>query len=256
MAMMLACFVVLDHVADRPASRRLHLSRTAGASHDPAVVGRMSAAFRQSGDGSGVCHRARTRRRPLRAGAEAPHDLVVRVGRQLRGVAVRHRSPACPATPRASPTTPSWWSSVTCSRRSPSPPSAESSRDSSANRWSGPRIAISCCSRISRRGRRRHLTLPLRLSSRDRNRQHSRMTRADEVVAGHPFVVAHRGASSARPEHTLAAYDVALKQGADGVECDVRLTRDGHLVCVHDRRLDRTSTGRGFGQHGDAGRAS
>jgi glycerophosphoryl diester phosphodiesterase len=72
------------------------------------------------------------------------------------------------------------------------------------------------------------------------------MTRADEVVARHPFVVAHRGASASRPEHTLAAYDLALKEGADGVECDVRLTRDGHLVCVHDRRLDRTSTGAGL----------
>src|ERR1700677_1183129 len=72
------------------------------------------------------------------------------------------------------------------------------------------------------------------------------MTSPDEVLAGHPYVVAHRGASAARPEHTLAAYDHALKEGADGVECDVRLTRDGHLVCVHDRRLDRTSTGAGL----------
>src|ERR1700689_4654983 len=72
------------------------------------------------------------------------------------------------------------------------------------------------------------------------------MTQADEVVSGHPFVVAHRGASASRPEHTLAAYDLALREGADGVECDVRLTRDGHLVCVHDRRLDRTSTGAGL----------
>ncbi|OBI47947.1 glycerophosphodiester phosphodiesterase [Mycobacterium kyorinense] len=72
------------------------------------------------------------------------------------------------------------------------------------------------------------------------------MTPADEVLARHPFVVAHRGASAARPEHTLAAYDLALKEGADGVECDVRLTRDGYLVCVHDRRLDRTSTGAGL----------
>lgn len=63
---------------------------------------------------------------------------------------------------------------------------------------------------------------------------------------GHPFVVAHRGASAEKPEHTLAAYDLALREGADGVECDVRLTRDGHLVCVHDRRVDRTSTGTGL----------
>ncbi|GAB4582250.1 glycerophosphodiester phosphodiesterase [Nocardia sp. IFM 10818] len=60
-----------------------------------------------------------------------------------------------------------------------------------------------------------------------------------------PFVVAHRGASAARPEHTLAAYELALREGADGVECDVRLTKDGHLVCVHDRTVDRTSSGTG-----------
>ncbi len=72
------------------------------------------------------------------------------------------------------------------------------------------------------------------------------MATADEVMVGHPFVVAHRGASVERPEHTLAAYDLALKEGADGVECDVRLTSDGHLACVHDRRVDRTSTGIGL----------
>jgi glycerophosphoryl diester phosphodiesterase len=60
-----------------------------------------------------------------------------------------------------------------------------------------------------------------------------------------PLIVAHRGASAHRAEHTLAAYELALEQGADGLECDVRLTRDGHLVCVHDRRVNRTSTGRG-----------
>lgn len=72
------------------------------------------------------------------------------------------------------------------------------------------------------------------------------MSPADEVHGGHPFVVAHRGASADRPEHTRAAYELALREGADAVECDVRLTRDGHLVCVHDRRIDRTSTGSGL----------
>jgi glycerophosphoryl diester phosphodiesterase len=72
------------------------------------------------------------------------------------------------------------------------------------------------------------------------------MSSGDAVRTGHPFVVAHRGASAERPEHTLAAYELALEQGADGVECDVRLTRDGHLVCVHDRRIDRTSNGTGL----------
>jgi glycerophosphoryl diester phosphodiesterase len=60
-----------------------------------------------------------------------------------------------------------------------------------------------------------------------------------------PRVVAHRGASAELAEHTLAAYVLALQQGADGLECDVRMTRDGHLVCIHDRRIDRTSTGSG-----------
>lgn len=58
-------------------------------------------------------------------------------------------------------------------------------------------------------------------------------------------VVAHRGSSGAVPEHTLAAYRRAIEEGADALECDVRLTADGHLVCVHDRRVDRTSNGRG-----------
>ncbi len=60
------------------------------------------------------------------------------------------------------------------------------------------------------------------------------------------MVVAHRGSSAVVAEHTLAAYERAIVDGADGVECDVRLTRDGHLVCVHDRRLDRTSDGYGL----------
>jgi glycerophosphoryl diester phosphodiesterase len=60
-----------------------------------------------------------------------------------------------------------------------------------------------------------------------------------------PHVVAHRGASVDEAEHTLAAYRRAIDDGADALECDVRLTRDGVLVCVHDRRVDRTSTGRG-----------
>lgn len=58
-------------------------------------------------------------------------------------------------------------------------------------------------------------------------------------------VVAHRGASEDAPEHTLAAYEKAVADGADALECDVRLTADGHLVCVHDRRVNRTSNGRG-----------
>jgi glycerophosphoryl diester phosphodiesterase len=71
------------------------------------------------------------------------------------------------------------------------------------------------------------------------------MTPTDGRVRGRPRVVAHRGSSDEVAEHTLGAYRQALADGADALECDVRLTRDGHLVCLHDRRLERTSDGRG-----------
>ncbi|MDQ1249738.1 MAG: Glycerophosphodiester phosphodiesterase [Actinomycetota bacterium] len=60
-----------------------------------------------------------------------------------------------------------------------------------------------------------------------------------------PLIIAHRGASDELAEHTLAAYREAIDAGADALECDVRLTADTVLVCVHDRRIDRTSDGRG-----------
>ncbi len=68
---------------------------------------------------------------------------------------------------------------------------------------------------------------------------------SEDPPAARPLVVAHRGASEEFPEHTLAAYRAAARYGADGIECDVRLTADQHLVCVHDRRVDRTSNGSG-----------
>jgi glycerophosphoryl diester phosphodiesterase len=66
------------------------------------------------------------------------------------------------------------------------------------------------------------------------------------VTVLRPQVVAHRGASDAEPEHTLAAYLQAIAWGADALECDIRITADGHLVCVHDRRVNRTSDGHGL----------
>jgi glycerophosphoryl diester phosphodiesterase len=59
------------------------------------------------------------------------------------------------------------------------------------------------------------------------------------------LVYAHRGASAAFAEHTRAAYLRALADGADGVECDVQLSRDQHVVLLHDANLDRTSDGTG-----------
>jgi glycerophosphoryl diester phosphodiesterase len=65
-------------------------------------------------------------------------------------------------------------------------------------------------------------------------------------AVGRPQVVAHRGSSQTTAEHTLGAYLKALDEGADALECDVRLTADGHLVCVHDRTVDRTANGHGI----------
>lgn len=56
-----------------------------------------------------------------------------------------------------------------------------------------------------------------------------------------PLLVAHRGASGYLPEHTLAAYELAIAQGADFVEQDLQVTKDGHLICAHDAELSRTT---------------
>ena len=48
------------------------------------------------------------------------------------------------------------------------------------------------------------------------------------------LIYAHRGASAEFPEGSLAAYQAAITQGADGFECDVRLTKDLQIICYHD----------------------
>ena len=61
----------------------------------------------------------------------------------------------------------------------------------------------------------------------------------------HPLVIAHRGDSANRPENTLASFASALAIGADFVEFDVQLTKDGHVVVIHDPTLERTTDGAG-----------
>lgn len=56
-----------------------------------------------------------------------------------------------------------------------------------------------------------------------------------------PIVIAHRGASGYLPEHTLAAYELAIKMGAAYIEPDLQLTKDGYLVAMHDSTLNRTT---------------
>lgn len=63
--------------------------------------------------------------------------------------------------------------------------------------------------------------------------------------ASRPLVIAHRGDSARAPENTLAAFDSAVRAGADMVELDVHLTRDGQPVVLHDHTVDRTTNGRG-----------
>jgi glycerophosphoryl diester phosphodiesterase len=60
------------------------------------------------------------------------------------------------------------------------------------------------------------------------------------------FIWAHRGASRRAPENTMAAFRAAEAAGADGIECDIHLSRDGIPVIIHDERVDRTTDGQGF----------
>ena len=55
------------------------------------------------------------------------------------------------------------------------------------------------------------------------------------LCSGNPRVVAHRGASYDAPENTLPAFKLAWEQGADAIEGDFHLTKDGHIVCIHDK---------------------
>lgn len=59
-------------------------------------------------------------------------------------------------------------------------------------------------------------------------------------------VWAHRGASGYAPENTLPAFQEAIDQGADGIELDIQLSKDGELVVIHDEKIDRTSSGKGW----------
>ena len=62
-----------------------------------------------------------------------------------------------------------------------------------------------------------------------------------ETTQARPIVIAHRGASAYRPEHTLSAYQLAIEQGADFIEPDLVMTRDGVLVCRHENEISGTT---------------
>lgn len=69
--------------------------------------------------------------------------------------------------------------------------------------------------------------------------------REERKRRGTPFVVAHRGVPVAEPENTLASFALALAQGADALETDLRFTRDDQIVLFHDETLERTTDGQG-----------
>lgn len=80
------------------------------------------------------------------------------------------------------------------------------------------------------------LTASLLVSSSKKNTAQAKVTAETRKI-----LIAHRGASSYAPEHTIASYELALKQGADYVEQDLQITRDRQLICMHDLTLERTT---------------
>ena len=59
-----------------------------------------------------------------------------------------------------------------------------------------------------------------------------------------PLIIAHRGASGEAPENTMAAFKLAWELGADGIEGDFQLTRDGHIVAIHDKDTNEVNKGK------------
>ena len=64
-----------------------------------------------------------------------------------------------------------------------------------------------------------------------------------------PLILAHRGAAGDHPENSREAFDAAIAQGADGIECDIRISADGVPVILHDPWLNRTTNGSGFARN-------
>src|SRR5205085_1144861 len=75
---------------------------------------------------------------------------------------------------------------------------------------------------------------------RSRRAEEERMSRRGHISDSDLLIIGHRGASGYAPENTLASFDLAFEEGADGIEFDVRLARDGVPVVIHDASLLRT----------------
>ncbi len=60
-----------------------------------------------------------------------------------------------------------------------------------------------------------------------------------------PLIIGHRGASAHAPENTIASFELALEYHADGIELDAKLTKDDHVIVIHDKTVNRTTDGEG-----------
>ncbi len=67
----------------------------------------------------------------------------------------------------------------------------------------------------------------------------------ENIYQGRTLVIGHRGASAYAPMNTLPAFELALQQGAHGIELDTHLSKDGHLIVLHDFTVDHTTDGSG-----------
>jgi glycerophosphoryl diester phosphodiesterase len=76
--------------------------------------------------------------------------------------------------------------------------------------------------------------------------ERAREPQGPRVFLQPPLIIAHRGAAGEAPENTMAAFALALRQGADGIELDVHLSADGVPVVIHDARLEGTTSGSGW----------
>lgn len=68
----------------------------------------------------------------------------------------------------------------------------------------------------------------------------------ENIYQGRTLVFGHRGARAYAPMNTIPAFELALKQGADGIELDTHLSKDGHLIVLHDFSVDATTDGKGL----------
>jgi glycerophosphoryl diester phosphodiesterase len=77
-------------------------------------------------------------------------------------------------------------------------------------------------------------------------KKNRRKRRNRSMESYRPLIIGHRGAAGEAPENTLASFGLALEQGAEGIELDVHLSRDGRIVVCHDPSIDRTTNGKGM----------